>query len=134
MASICEEAADTLMDFLFNQVVPSAPADLYLGLSTADPLGDGTGLSEPSGGSYARVIVDTKFALSVAGVVDSDTLIEFPEATALWGTMTHWFLADHLTLGTTHILCRGPLGTAKLVTIGDTPRFDVGDLTVTMET
>lgn len=71
-----------------------APATWYAGLSTTVPNDDGTGFTEPSGGSYARVpktnnASNFPAATTVAGVTTkkNGTKITWPDPTGTWGLL-----------------------------------------------
>jgi hypothetical protein len=77
-------------------------ADLYLGLSTADPGNDGSGASEPSGSAYARVQVtpgSTNWNTPATRQCSNKINMDFPEATGSWGTCTHLLIYDASTGG-----------------------------------
>lgn len=80
--------------FLRTVTAPTRPTSLSLALCTADP-GEGTGAvtNEVSGGSYARQAVT--FGAPSGGVTSNSALVGFPQATANWGTVTHWVLLDN---------------------------------------
>ncbi len=112
------------------------PNPVFLGLSTADPLDDGSGLAEPVGGSYARQSVPNDGPNWPAASGDptskaNGATVAFPTATALWGVVTHWFLADAVSGGS--VLASAPLDTAKAIDDGDTAQFDVGTVVITLE-
>lgn len=101
------------------------PTNLYVALMTSAPsyTTTGSGLDEPSGGSYARVEVpnDTDNWHDAAdGLKANGKDIVFPTATALWGNMKYWAILDASTDG--NILVWGGI-TSKLVAEGVTPRF-----------
>lgn len=73
-----------------------SPGQVYLGLAT-DITDEGETITEVSGGSYARQAID--FAAPVDGVFLSSGDIEFPVATANWGTVTYAVLYDASVLG-----------------------------------
>lgn len=54
----------------------------YLGLSTANPRDDASGLEEPKGNGYARVAANLSAATN------------FPKATGGWGRISHFALFD----------------------------------------
>lgn len=115
-----------ILDHLFDIGAYSAPT-IYVGLSTADPLDDASGLAEPSDG-YARVACA---AWSRTGSeVDNDAAVEFPEATGDWGTITHVGLFDASSGG--NLLVSFALDSSQAVTSGKTARFPAGDLNVTL--
>lgn len=72
------------------------PATWYWGLSTTTPNDDGTGFTEPVGGSYARVTQPNNAtawpaATTTSGVTTkaNGTAITWPNPTGTWGTCTH---------------------------------------------
>ena len=117
-----------LLDHLFNIGAYSAP-DTYIGLSTADPLDDASGLAEVSGGSYARVQV-TAWSRS-GNEVDNDNAIEFPEATGSWGTVTHACIFDAVSGG--NLLISFALDSSQSISSGETARFPAGDFNITLD-
>ena len=95
------------------------PATMYLLLSTtpitSSPSGT-TGVTEPSGGSYARVAITsnaTDWSVSGAYPTLLSNAVEqtFPQATASWGTIVSVALADASTAG--NILFYGRLNTVQ---------------------
>lgn len=45
---------NALLNHAVNKSAYTPPTTVYVGLSTADPGDDGTGLAEPAGNGYAR--------------------------------------------------------------------------------
>jgi len=127
---------DELLDHVFGAAAYSAPATLYIGLSSADPLDDGSGLNEPSGGSYARVAVTnnaTNFPAASGGAKANGTAVTFPTATATWvggADLTHFGVFDADAAG--NLLGSAELSLAKPVLDGDTAEFAIGDLAITL--
>src|SRR3990167_4174500 len=120
-----------LLDHVLGAAAYTAPATVYVALHTADPLDDGSG-AEVSGGSYARVAVTnnaTNWPAAASGAKAKGAAITFPEATASWGTVTHFGIWDAATVG--NLLYHGSLTVSKAVTTGDTPSFAVGDIDIT---
>jgi hypothetical protein len=101
----------------------------FISLHTADP--GNTGASEVAGSSYARVALGTNSNAGNNPTVMSNTaIITFPTATGSWGTITHFGLWDAVTAGNNR--GSGALTTAKAVNNGDTARFAIGALTITV--
>lgn len=117
-----------ILDHLFSIGAYTAPST-YVGLSTADPLDDASGLAEPSAGAYARVEV-TAWSRS-SNEVDNDNDITFPTATASWGTVTHGCLFDAASAG--NLLLSFALDSSKAVASGDTVKFAAGQFNVTLD-
>ncbi len=108
-----------------------------------DPLDDGTGMNEPSGGAFARASVtnnDTNFPAATSpggvGTKKNGALITFPQATADWGTVTHWAMYDADPAG--NLLYKGEIksggaAVVRSVLNGDQPRFLVNGLVLTCD-
>ncbi len=98
----------------------------YVSLHTGDP-GD-TGASEVSGGGYARQPVTFTNAGNNPTVASNSAVINFPTATAGWGTISYFGIWDAVTAG--NFRGSGTM-TAKNVNLNDTARFLAGTLTIT---
>lgn len=115
------------------------PATWYLGLSTTTPANDGTGFSEPTGGSYARVAIpnDTAnwpAAVTADGVTrkENGAKFTFPDPTGTWGQVTHWGLFLTSTGGTPEI--HQAIDASIAPKSGNTPvEFDVGQIYITVD-
>lgn len=108
-------------------------ADLYFGVSTADPGEDGAAVAEPVGGSYARVaITAATWAAASGGSKATSADIIFPEATGSWGTLTHGFVIDSAS-GAGNFILSGALTTSKTITSGQTLKVTAGSFVVTQE-
>lgn len=116
-----------LLDHVFANAAYTAPATCYLALFTTatDDTGGGT---EVTGGSYARVAC----AFTVTGDTASNTSnVEFAEATAGWGTITHAAVYDAASAG--NMLAHAALTAPKTVDSGDVFRFSTGQFTITLD-
>ena len=104
------------------------PTTWYVGLFTSDPTDTGAAGTEVSGGSYARTAV----TFSVTGDTASNTAaVEFPAATATWGSVTHIGIHDASTGG--NMLVHAALSTAQTIARGDVFRIPTGDLDITLD-
>ena len=127
-----------VLDHVFGGTSYSAPATLYVGVFTTAASDTGPG-TEVSGGSYARQSI----AMTVSGTSPTQAVnsavIEFPEATASWGTITYAGIFDALTGGnmlawaqiTDPIDLVTPL--PKTITTGDILRVAAGNIKVTLD-
>jgi hypothetical protein len=116
-----------ILDHVFANNAYTAPATIYIGLHTSNPDEDDSG-AEVSGGSYAR----QSMAFSVTGNTASNTAaVEFPTATAPWGTVTHVGLYDASTSG--NLLAYAALSASKAIDSGDVLRIPIGDMDVTLD-
>jgi hypothetical protein len=114
--------------------------DLWVGLSSTTPTDAGGNVTEPSGGSYARVAIATTAGgaanfLAASGTAPAEKTnniaIAFAAATADWvaaANLTYLVVFNAASAGT----CRafGLLAVAKPVLNGDTPSFPIGALDI----
>jgi hypothetical protein len=108
----------------------SAPANIYVGLSTVNPGKDGAGLAEPSGGDYARVATAASDWESASGGISANVNpVTFPTPTGPWGTPLYATIHDAATDG--NLLGYGALENVQAVGNGSTaPTFAAGDLRI----
>lgn len=113
-------AANKIIDWIVDGTL-GLGGPWYFGLSRTEiNPDDASGITEPSGGNYARVEV----AMTTAnwgewfdsGFYVNKTPIEFNPATSDWGDLTHFFISDAPTLG--NVLAAGPLNKPIRVTNG----------------
>jgi len=116
-----------MLDHVFGGNAYTAPSTLYLSLHTANPDEDGSG-AEVSGGGYAR----QSMAMTVTGnTASNDSAVEYPTATANYGTVTHVGVYDASTSG--NLLCYASLTSSKTIETGDVFRVPAGDLDITLD-
>jgi hypothetical protein len=132
--------AGSFSDYLENKVLDhvlgggdyTRPGTVYVALYTAAPSDSGGG-TEVSGGGYARVAVTnntTNFPAASGGAKSNGTVIQFPTATASWGTVVAVGIFDAASAG--NLLAWADLTTSKTVGSGDTASFAVGGLSITL--
>lgn len=135
--------ANKILDHIFQR---SDDIDLgvgvWLALSTTEPNDDGTGVSEPSGDNYSRVLIGYygqtltyKMDAAVAGVTTNGDAIQFPEVrdgsgTGDWGTITHYAMYDAETGG--NMLISDALSASISAVDGKVPLVRAGDLYVSL--
>jgi hypothetical protein len=151
--------AQAFSDYVENKIVDllvrgqafTAPATVYVGLSTGAGCTDATYANEVANSNgYARVKVaagatqaltdwlstqgNTAASTGTTGLTSNNTVITFPTPTgAGWGTVTYWFLADSGTYGAGNLLLCDDLAVSKTINAGDTVSFASGALTVTVQ-
>ena len=129
MSAASDYLEDALLDHVLGGTTYTQPANVYVGLWTADDgLEAGTLTSEVSGGSYARQTA--AFAAASGGSCSTNATVTFPTATANWGTITHIALMDASTGG--NVLFHGAVTSSKLIETGDTFQISSGNLTITL--
>lgn len=134
MGSLSDYAELELLDHIFNAAY-SPVATVYVGLSTADPLDDYSGMAEPSGNNYARVAITLSAAASRK--VTQNGALQFPQASGAWGNCTHWFICDHATNTTwgtnVNLLAHGALDSTLSPVSGNTPTITDGEIYVQID-
>lgn len=116
-----------LLDHVFAGNAYTSPSAVYVGLFTTDPTDAGTG-TEVSGGSYERQ--SASFVVS-GNTATTDAAVEFPTATASWGSITHIGIFDAATSG--NLLAHSALDAAKTISSGDVLRIPTGDIDITLD-
>ena len=118
--------ANEILDDVFSGNAYSVPSTFYLALYTATRNAGGGG-TELSGNGYARHTV----AFTTTAQTSSNTAaVEYPTATASWGTITSVGVFDALTSG--NLLAFGNLTASKTIGTGDVLRIPAGDLDITL--
>jgi len=116
-----------VLDHVFGGSAYTAPSTLYVGLFTSDP-GEAGGGTEVSGGSYARQTITFTVTGSQAS---SSAAVEFPTATASWGTITYAAVYDAVSAG--NLLAYGALTASKTIDSGDVFRIPSGDFDIDLD-
>jgi hypothetical protein len=127
MAEMSNFLENALINATLRNTSYTSPSVVYLGLYTSDPTDADTG-TEVSGGSYARQAIT--FGAPSNGVTTNTAAIEFPQATASWGTVGWIGIEDALTGG--NLLYHSPLDASKAIATGDIFKIAIGSLSVTL--
>lgn len=134
-ADLCEKK---VLDHITGKATFAA-VTAYIGLSTADPLDDESGLVEPVEMGYARVVTDAAdWNAAIEGdpsSISNALDITFSEASGDWGTITHFALFSAAT-GADVMLAHGLLTTPKHIESGEIAKFaggTPGDLVLTLD-
>lgn len=119
----------TVLTWLLTNSAATRPTAWYVALFTSNPAEDASGTEvSTTGTAYARQSV----TFSVSGNTASNTAaIEFPTATASYGTVTHVGVFDAASAG--NLIAYAALTTSKAIDTGDVMRIPVSDLDVTMD-
>jgi hypothetical protein len=128
MAEFTNYLENKLLDHVLRNVSYTSPTTSYVGLFTAAPTDTLSG-TEVSGGSYARQVLSVTTASE--GIVTSSADVNFPQATASWGTISHVGIFDALTSG--NLLMYTALTTSKTIDEGDILKISTNNLTVTLD-
>ena len=112
-----------LLNHVLRATPYSAPATVYVALFTAAP-GETGGGTEVSGGAYARQSVT--FSVPAPDSVSNTADVNFPVATADWGTVVAFAIMDAPSSG--NMLYYATLTASRLVLTNDQFRFPTGQL------
>ena len=127
MAEMSNYLENALINATLRNTAYTSPTTVYVGLYTSDPTDANTG-TEVSGGSYARTAVT--FGAPSNGASLNNAAVEFPQATASWGTVAYIGILDAATSG--NLLYHTILDTAKTIDTGDIFKIATGSLSVTL--
>ena len=133
MSALVNTVANQFLDSLLG--TPGLlPATVYIGLMTAEPNPDGTGVVEPSGNGYARVGVANSVAqwpaASSRQKSHASDIVFAAASGGSWGTITHVGIFDAVSGG--NLKCYGALDTPRLVNDTDVFRFLSGTSPLTL--
>ena len=126
MSAMSDYLENEILDHILGTGAYTAPTTVYVGLSTATLADDASG-TELSGSGYARQ--SATFNAAASGTADNSAAIEFPAATASWGTVSHFGIYDAASSG--NLLIHGAFTAAKLIDTGDILKISAGDLDIT---
>lgn len=117
-----------VLTWVFTANAATRPTAWYLALFTTDPTDTGSGTEvSTTGTAYAR----QSASFTVSGDTASNSAaIEFPTATASYGTVTHVGVFDASTAG--NLIAHAALTTSKAIDTGDVFRVPAGDLDITL--
>ena len=127
MGSLSDYSENELLDHVLKVGAYTQPTNIYVALSTADPLDTGAGISEPVGNGYARK-VHNAWDAAAARLTENTGVVTFAQATGSWGTITHYALFDAITAG--NMLAHGSLTTSKAIVSGNTPSIADGEIDI----
>ena len=127
--SFSNSAETLVLNWLLTAGSATRPTAWYLALFTSNPDEDGSGTEVTTvGTAYARQTA----AFTVTGNAASNSAaIEFPTATASYGTVSHVGVYDASTGG--NLIAYAALSTAKVIDTGDVLRVPASDLNITLD-
>ena len=123
--SLSNALENKLLDHVLKTTPFSVPTNIYVALSTADPLDDGSGIAEPVGASYARVVMNS-WAAAASRATENTNQITFAQAEQDFGTITHWAIFDAITGG--NFLAHGDFASSKTCPVGTNLYVAAGDI------
>jgi hypothetical protein len=118
-----------VLNYVFTTTSVTRPTAWYLALFTSNPAEDASGTEvSTSGTAYARQ--SATFTVS-GNTASNSAAIEFPTATASYGTVTHVGVYTASSGG--DLIAYAALSTSKAIDTGDVFRVPSGDLDVTLD-
>jgi len=126
-------SGNRVLDYNFGGTSYTVPSTLFFGLSTTTIQIDGSGATEPSGGSYARVSLannKTNWGNASNASLTNAAAVQFTESTASWGTITYVGIWDASSSG--NVWWVDALSPARSVSSATTVLFAIGAITVQM--
>lgn len=117
-----------VLNYVFTTTSVTRPTAWYLALFTSNPADDASGTEvSTSGTAYAR----QSATFTVSGDTASNSAaIEFPTATASFGTVSHVAVFDAASSG--NLIAYAALTSSKAIDTGDVFRVPAGDLDITL--
>ena len=118
-----------VLNYVFTATSVTRPTAWYLALFTSNPAEDASGTEvSTSGTAYARQSV----SFSVSGnLATNSAAVEFPTATASFGTVTHIGVFTASSGG--DLIAYSALSASKAISTGDVFRVPAGDLDITLD-
>jgi len=118
-----------VLNYVFTTTSVTRPTAWHLALFTSNPAEDASGTEvSTSGTAYARQAA----TFTVSGNTASNSgAVEFPTATASYGTVTHVGVYTASSGG--DLIAYAALSTSKAIATGDVFRVPAGDLDVTLD-
>ena len=125
MAEMSNYLENALINATLRNTSYTSPTTTYLALYTSDPTDADTG-TEITGGSYVRQAIT--FGAPANGTSTNSAAVEFPQATADWGIISHVAIRDAVTSG--NLLFHTALDASKTINNGDVFKITAGNLSV----
>lgn len=117
------------LNYLFTATSVTRPTAWYVALFTSNPDEDASGTEVTTSGT-AYVRQSASFTVS-GNTASNSSAIEFPTATASYGTVTHIGVFDASSGG--NLIAYAALSTSKAIDTGDVLRIPSSDLDITMD-
>lgn len=123
------------LELLVRGVTMAPYSNIYIAVSTTQPFVNGTGVTEPTAPSYARLAVScnsTNFSQSTNGKISNAVALRFAEALTAWNTSSnlikYYAIYDATTGG--NMLWFGDFTTAKDVVAESVLEIPIGGISI----
>jgi hypothetical protein len=131
MAGFTQTWENNILNRVFRNQTVTFPTTVYVALYTTNPT-DTTEGTEVSGGGYARQAVTFGAPSGNPAVISNSANVDFPVATANWGTITG-FAIHSAASGTGNMIIWGTLTTSKSISTDDQARFLTNALQIQLD-
>jgi hypothetical protein len=131
MAGFTQTWENNILNRVFRNQTVTFPSTVYVALYTTNPTDTNEG-TEVSGGSYARQAVTFGAPSGNPAVIANSANVDFPVATANWGTITG-FAIHSAASGTGNMIIWGTLTTSKSISTDDQARFLTNALQIQLD-
>ena len=136
--TLTNHAEDLVLKWLLTAGAVTRPTTWYVALFTSDPTETGAAGTEVSGGSYARQSISFSVSGTAPTLATNSAQVEFPTATANWGTISHAAIFDASSGG--NCIAYGEvlnpvsgLADPQTINTGNIFRFNAGDVDITLD-
>lgn len=137
MTSTSDYLEQQIFNHIFRSDTFSKPTTIAIGLCPSPPSDAGYTELTNSGNSYARIPNASGNGVwgthGTGGPGSNSVELSFPTATADWGWISGVIITDSNTYNAGNLLLHGALTTPKFVQNGDTFKFAIGDLDITIQ-
>ena len=137
MANASDYLEQAIYNHLFRDDTFAKPTSIYIGLTLDVPLDDGTYTEVANANNYARYVNasgDSVWdAMSAPGSGANTVEFAFGQATGDWGTVSGVVITDSATHSAGNVLLHGALTSPRNVQNGDTFKFSVGSLGISIQ-
>lgn len=127
--------ATAVLNHVMGKTALVQPTQIDIAGWSGDPGETGSGGAEVAGTGYARVATTPAghWASATGAAIANNATITFPTAgVGGWGTIDYVALFNY-NGGSPIFIGRGSLAASQIVLEGDTPRFSIGALTITLD-
>ena len=131
MAGFTDFSESLVLNWLLTSGSPARPTSWYIALYTVAPSDTGGGTEVAGGGGYVRESCTFSVSGTTPTTASNSASIEYPEATAGWGTVVAAGVMTAASAGT--LLAYANLTTSKAIDTGDILRFNTGEIDITLD-
>jgi hypothetical protein len=121
-----------ILNHFFRSQPVTVPPTLFLALYISNPTDSDIG-TEVQGGGYVRqpITFSEPQQVNGRGQITNNTQINYPTATANYGTVSHWGVRDSVTGG--NLLAHASIPTPRIIESGDEAKFNADSITISVD-